>query len=695
VSLVPSDGGSGPGATYYTLDGSDPTTSSSRVLYTAPFLLSASATVQFYTLDKVGNAEAVESQAVTISSGGGVAFVQQKSLGSSGSTASLQVPLTSASVSGDTLVAVVALAAGSSASVTGVTDSAGGTWTPGPIGYLSGANSRVEIWYRLGGPSATTVTVGISPAKAVAVNVSEWSGVATTSALDLSKNGSGASATTIATATPFTTGNATDLLIGAANYPATATPTLTSSGWSGLNPFTSGTGVHGIAAYQITTAAGGYQASWSLTAPSGGHGTAILALKGSSGGGGAAPPAPTLTLTPADGRSFVTGSTVYYNSGTSSSFSVGASASGATAMTFPNVFSGSDGATDSSEPFSQSYSWTSGASTSGSVSVTASNSSGPSPASQFTVTPDGTAPSTTTLCNGSSCSGSYSSPSPVTVDLVRNDGGSGVQTTYYTTDGTTPTTSSAQYSTSLSISTTSTVKFFSVDRVGNAESVQTLVVTIGGGGGGVAFVQQKSLGSSGSTASLQVPLTSASVSGNTLVAVVALAAGSSANVSGVTDSSGTPWTAAPVIGYLSGVNSRVEIWYRTGAPSVSSVTVNLSASKAVAVNVSEWSGVATTSALDLSKNGSGASAPTISTATPFTTGNATDLVIGAANYPATATPTLTSSGWSGLNPFTSGTGVHGIAAYQITTAAGGYQASWSLNASSGGHGTAIVALKGA
>jgi hypothetical protein len=283
----------------------------------------------------------------------------------------------------------------------------------------------------------------------------------------------------------------------------------------------------------------------------------------------------------------------------------------------------------------------------------------------------------------------------VTVDLVRNDGGSGVQTTYYTTDGTTPTTSSAQYSTSLSISTTSTVKFFSVDRVGNAESVQTLVVTIGGGGGGVAFVQQKSLGSSGGTASLQVPLTSASVSGNTLVAVVALAAGSSANVSGVTDCSGTPWTAAPVIGYLSGVNSRVEIWYRTGAPSVSSVTVNLSASKAVAVNVSEWSGVATTSALDLSKNGSGASAPTISTATPFTTGNATDLVIGAANYPATATPTLTSSGWSGLNPFTSGTGVHGIAAYQITTAAGGYQASWSLSASSGGHGTAIVALKGA
>jgi hypothetical protein len=211
----------------------------------------------------------------------------------------------------------------------------------------------------------------------------------------------------------------------------------------------------------------------------------------------------------------------------------------------------------------------------------------------------------------------------------------------------------------------------------------------------VAFVQQKSLGSSGSAASLQVPLTSASVSGDTLVAVVALAAGSSASVHDVTDSSGVAWTATPVVGFLSGTNSRVEIWYRTGVPSVSSVTVNLSTAKAVAVNVSEWSGVATASPLDLSKNGSGASATTISTATPFTTGNATDLLIGANNYPATATPTLTSSGWTGLNPFTSGTGVHGNAAYQITSSTGSYQASWSLNASSGGHSTAILALKGA
>ena len=39
------------------------------------------------------------------------------------------------------------------------------------------------------------------------------------------------------------------------------------------------------------------------------------------------------------------------------------------------------------------------------------------------------------------------------------------------------------------------------------------------------------------------------------------------------------WLIWPV-GFLTGTNSRVELWYRLGAPSVSSVTVNLAASLA-------------------------------------------------------------------------------------------------------------------
>lgn len=64
ISFLPTDTGSGPGATRYTTDGSDPTTASA--LYTAPFNVSSSTTVKFRTWDRAGNVEAVQSQPVTV-----------------------------------------------------------------------------------------------------------------------------------------------------------------------------------------------------------------------------------------------------------------------------------------------------------------------------------------------------------------------------------------------------------------------------------------------------------------------------------------------------------------------------------------------------------------------------------------------------------------------------------------------------
>ena len=89
---------------------------------------------------------------------------------------------------------------------------------------------------------------------------------------------------------------------------------------------------------------------------------------------------------------------------------------------------------------------------------------------------------------------------------------------------------------------------------------------------------------------------------------------------------------------------------------------------------------------------SAASATTITTPSLATT-NANELVIGATNYPASATSTLTAGSFTGLNNFDSGSGVHGRAAYRITTATGSYLSSWSLSTASGGHGTATIAFR--
>ncbi len=85
---------------------------------------------------------------------------------------------------------------------------------------------------------------------------------------------------------------------------------------------------------------------------------------------------------------------------------------------------------------------------------------------------DETAPVTTADPAG----GTYTEAQTVT--LSAEDSESGVDATYYTTDGTDPTTGSSVYSTSLEISETTTLKFFSVDNAGNEESVNTEEYTI-------------------------------------------------------------------------------------------------------------------------------------------------------------------------------------------------------------------------
>jgi hypothetical protein len=91
--------------------------------------------------------------------------------------------------------------------------------------------------------------------------------------------------------------------------------------------------------------------------------------------------------------------------------------------------------------------------------------------------PDTTPPTTTAACNGTGCSTGWYRSTPVTATLAATDA-SGVAATYYTTDGSTPTASSAQYNGPISLPQTATVKYYSVDSLGNAESVRTTLVRV-------------------------------------------------------------------------------------------------------------------------------------------------------------------------------------------------------------------------
>ena len=207
--------------------------------------------------------------------------------------------------------------------------------------------------------------------------------------------------------------------------------------------------------------------------------------------------------------------------------------------------------------------------------------------------------------------------------------------------------------------------------------------------GNIALVKQRTGGTPAAASSLAVPI--ASGAGNALVATVAVQAGTTTKVTGVTDSAGNPWTLGPV-GLLAGSNTRVEIWHSTGAAPVAGVTVSLSAADLASANVSEWSGVASTQAVDAFAGQGNASSITATTPSIATT-NANDLVLGAINFPRAAASTLGTTGFTALDNFNAST-VSGRAAYRVVSATASHSLAWTLSAASPS-GAAVLALKAA
>jgi hypothetical protein len=91
--------------------------------------------------------------------------------------------------------------------------------------------------------------------------------------------------------------------------------------------------------------------------------------------------------------------------------------------------------------------------------------------------PDTTPPATSITCNSGSCSSWYNAA--VTVSLSATDtGGSGVDRTVYTTNGTDPKVSGITYTGPFSVAQTSTVRFYSIDKAGNAESTRSQLIQL-------------------------------------------------------------------------------------------------------------------------------------------------------------------------------------------------------------------------
>jgi peptidoglycan/xylan/chitin deacetylase (PgdA/CDA1 family)/N-acetyl-beta-hexosaminidase len=90
---------------------------------------------------------------------------------------------------------------------------------------------------------------------------------------------------------------------------------------------------------------------------------------------------------------------------------------------------------------------------------------------------DTTAPSSSIGCNGSSCSSGWYTAS-VSVALSAADSQSGVAVIRYTTDGTDPTASSPAYVGPFSVTATTTVKYRAWDNVGNAETTRSQLIQI-------------------------------------------------------------------------------------------------------------------------------------------------------------------------------------------------------------------------
>ncbi len=171
---------------------------------------------------------------------------------------------------------------------------------------------------------------------------------------------------------------------------------------------------------------------------------------------------------------------------------------------------------------------------------------------------------------------------------------------------------------------------------------------------GPSFVQSTGATETATSTSLTGTFTKATTTGDLLVLSAGEYTGATNHITSVTDSAGNTWSRVAAAD-VSGHNSDGEMWYVSGAASVTSVTVHLATAATLAFSVQEFAGVATTAALDTSAStsntgtaaASGSATPTAANelAVGFVTGhnNAQAMTVSAAGFTAQSQQTSSAS----------------------------------------------------
>src|SRR3989475_35316 len=186
----------------------------------------------------------------------GPRLVQATAAGESVSSTTLIATFPTATAAGHLLVLSASVYSGATNQITRVTDTANNAWVKIGSFYTAGHYSDGEMWYAANANPATSVTVTLATATVVAMEVQEFSGVATSNPLDVK---AGASNTgTSAASGPGTPTASTDLAVGfIAGHGSIRAITITTAGYTAQPQPTStnagATPVSVITGYQVLT----------------------------------------------------------------------------------------------------------------------------------------------------------------------------------------------------------------------------------------------------------------------------------------------------------------------------------------------------------------------------------------------------------------------------------------------------------